>query len=549
MSPPDLLPSNYLINVIASCSGIDFFRPRGDYHPQFTLLLGAGASSASGIPLASGMVREFEKQYARQYGPAALKKETWYRSDNAYSELFERLYAEPSLRRDYVERQLERATPSWGYLYLVNLLSRNIFNTVFTTNFDDLLNESCYLFSSDVRPLVCAHDSSIRSVRMSSKRPKIIKLHGDFLYDRLKNTLLELESLEQNMRDKFKQFAAEYGLIVIGYSGNDRSIMDVIDALIVSEDAFPHGVYWCVRSKRDVTAKVERLSRFRNFHLVMIDGFDEFMAELHDRLCGESHPAIDNPYYALAQRMTRLLNNLPRKTANEHAIIERDAINLGKSVRTGDKLKSVPMPYIYMANAALRDDDIPQAKEYLLQQLRDESSTLGALHRAIEIAADVIKTDSDDTFRNNILDAIRAHAFTRQFPVQVSHVGLKLIASGHLTFAMDLFDCCKTIAESLGVFDENYYLINKAHIRILQRKPLDPEHRSSLRRISQRSSSPAVRFGAHIALRQYKRAIEQIKKNLSESYEKRVDVDYILSWPISALLPRSYRKELEGLRL
>src|SRR5436189_4493589 len=115
----------------------------------------------------------------------------------------------------------------------------------------------CYSFTDDVKPICCAHDSSIRTVRITSKRPKIIKLHGDFLYDNIKNTLKELESLEQNMRDKFKQYAREFGLIVIGYSGRDRSIMDALEALLADEGNFPHGIFWCIKAGDRISDHVD----------------------------------------------------------------------------------------------------------------------------------------------------------------------------------------------------------------------------------------------------------------------------------------------------
>ena len=85
----------------------------------------------------------------------------------------------------------------------MKLIAAGYFNTVFTTNFDDLLNEAFYRFSH-VRPVVCAHDSSISGVTITSDRPKIIKLHGDYLFDNIKTTLRETESLEMNMRMNFR---------------------------------------------------------------------------------------------------------------------------------------------------------------------------------------------------------------------------------------------------------------------------------------------------------------------------------------------------------
>ena len=84
--------------------------------------------------------------------------------------------------------------------------------------------------------MVCAHDSSVNSITVTSKRPQIIKLHGDYLFEDIKATLRETESLEENMKQKFIEFCKDYGLIVIGYNGSDRSILDTFDYLLKKDD-------------------------------------------------------------------------------------------------------------------------------------------------------------------------------------------------------------------------------------------------------------------------------------------------------------------------
>src|SRR5215813_4715394 len=108
---------------------------------------------------------------------------------------------------------------------------------------------------------------------MTSERPKIIKLHGDFLFDNIKNTVSELETLEANMRQKFTQYASEFGLIVIGYRGADRSVMDTLSLLLRNEALFQYGVYWCFRKGSKLSPKPEALLQYRRFRLVEIDGF------------------------------------------------------------------------------------------------------------------------------------------------------------------------------------------------------------------------------------------------------------------------------------
>ena len=148
-------------------------------------------------------------------------------------------------------------------------------------------------------------------------------MHGDFLYDNLKNTVTETENLEKNMRDKLAQFLTEYGLIVVGYSGNDNSIMDTLEMLVKTPSSFPHGLYWCKLKGHEISEKVERLLMKDNTYLVDIDGFDEFMAELHESLNLELPIAVKDPYAATTQRLNKFVD---LKVQNE--VIKRDMTHL-----------------------------------------------------------------------------------------------------------------------------------------------------------------------------------------------------------------------------
>ncbi|WP_421259206.1 SIR2 family protein [Aeromonas sp. 602826] len=318
-------PQGHLINILKSTK---------NHHPNFTLFLGAGASITSGIKSAGDMINEWRETYSQMYTRDILKSRPWYEKNNEYSELFEALYDQPTQRREYIENCIVDAKPSWGYIYLANLLQKTHFNTIFTTNFDDLVNESCYAFSSKLRPVVCAHDSSIKNIRLTSSRPKIIKLHGDFLFDNIKNTARELESLEDNMRSKFRQYASEFGMIVIGYAGNDRSIMDTLNTLLHSGNAFPHGIYWCIRDEQGISEEVKNLARFPRFHLIKINGFDEFMAELHQALDCTLQEEVANPYVALAQKLDESpLINDEEEEEDIHDIIKKDINTLKSNVK------------------------------------------------------------------------------------------------------------------------------------------------------------------------------------------------------------------------
>lgn len=112
------LPQAHLINIINSTK---------DHHPNFVLMLGAGASATSKVTLAKDMIKTWrEKCYEmhrneNQSFDDYFAKHSWYQSPEEYSILFERLYDQPSQRREYIESCIKDASPSWGYIYLVNL--------------------------------------------------------------------------------------------------------------------------------------------------------------------------------------------------------------------------------------------------------------------------------------------------------------------------------------------------------------------------------------------------------------------------------------------
>lgn len=292
---------------------------------NYSIFLGAGASRSSGISTASelinGWMKELYERYeAKQYifsKDSVFDNEqedlirffeknysSWFDSSNAYSSLFERKFDLAPQRRRFVEKEVDGKLPSIGYAYLVSLVENNFFNAIFTTNFDDLLNEAFYQLSS-TRPIVCAHDSSVHSISVSSKRPKIIKLHGDYLFENIKSTLRETESLESNTSDKLKEFCKEYGLIVVGYAGNDRSIMDILDFLIKNDTYLRNGVYWCLRGEDYISPTLKNLFWKERVYPVLIDGFDEFFSEVH-------HELLPN---------TRFLNNY--KETKQQKIIQK----------------------------------------------------------------------------------------------------------------------------------------------------------------------------------------------------------------------------------
>lgn len=281
---------------------IRYIKTRTDDNPNYSLLLGAGCSVTSNIRSANELIKQWKEEICKsEHGDelfnididVEINNATWFNSRNPYSSLFEKRYDLPRQRRMFVEQEVRDKIPSIGYAYLTKIVETNYFKTIFTTNFDDLLNEAFYQYSTH-RPIVCAHDSAINSITVTSKRAKIVKLHGDYLFDDIKSTLRETESLEENIKNKFIEFAKDYGLIVIGYGGNDRSIVDVITYLLKNEEYFKHGIYWCLRDDSEINDDLKKLLWKDRVFYVRIEGFDELFAELNANLNAASLPVDSN---------------------------------------------------------------------------------------------------------------------------------------------------------------------------------------------------------------------------------------------------------------
>jgi hypothetical protein len=275
---------------------------RSDQNPNFCLFLGSGASRGSGIRTAGDMVKEWRteayksltaitevrsveqvKQWLRE------NANDWYDEDREYSSLIERFFPLPTNRRKFIEKEVADKFPSIGYAYLVRIAEAGLLRTIFTTNFDDLLNEAFYQFSSE-RALVCAHDSSVHTISITSRRTKIIKLHGDYLFDDLKNTTRETRSLGDNMQDKLGEFLKEYGLIIAGYSGSDKSVTDILERMGTNPIYLQNGLFWCFRPEDEITKEAVSILEQENSFYVLTSGFDELMADLYSMLSTDATP-------------------------------------------------------------------------------------------------------------------------------------------------------------------------------------------------------------------------------------------------------------------
>ncbi|WP_240125821.1 SIR2 family protein [Thermomonas alba] len=283
---------------------------------QFAWFLGAGASASAGIPTGYAMIQDFKKRLFCQLSgvkqrevdandPIWIERINLFFSRRAvlpppddpteYAAAFEAVYPTPEARRSYIEDAIKKGTPSFAHRVLASLLTTRRVPCVFTTNFDPLVETATTLTdqlmeaNDRVYMTVAAIDNADRAelCLRESRWPLLAKLHGDFQSVKLKNTTDELKEQDAKMRRVLTAACARFGLVVIGYSGRDASVMDALTEALAAPDAFPGGIFWVARSAHAVLPAVTTFleaARQAGISATIVESqtFDELAADIID---------------------------------------------------------------------------------------------------------------------------------------------------------------------------------------------------------------------------------------------------------------------------
>ena len=289
---------------------------------EIDFFLGAGASINSGIPSGGDLVWYFKRliycnenrvsveKYKDLYLPSTrdmlqdyFDKKGTYPPQNdpkEYSYYFQECYPIAISRQRFIDEQVAYKNPSLGYLCLAELISKNKIKNIWTTNFDSLVETATNIIDPQKDMLVCSSANSTSIPNFNPQHPCICKLHGDFRYDTLQNTDEELQALEKAIYEYWKQSMMGRGLVVVGYSGNDNSIMNFIEDNIDDPAFLSKGLYWTVIRDGNVSQRVENLiSKAREkgkiAEIVETDGFDDLLYDTY-KCSGLSSALIDQQW-------------------------------------------------------------------------------------------------------------------------------------------------------------------------------------------------------------------------------------------------------------
>lgn len=251
---------------------------------RFCFILGAGASKSSGIPTGGELVQQWIKELKESDEEDSknwIKEKGILENDYAshYSEIFEKRFE--FSKKDgfaFLENIMEGVEPSCGYSVLAQILERGKHNIVITTNFDSLTEDALFIYTHK-KPLVIGHASLADYISTNLTRPIIIKIHHDLFFSP-KNSPDEVACLEPNFSKNLRDIFKYYTPLVIGYGGNDGSLINYLKEL----DHFEEGIFWFDINKGGLKKDIIDLIEKHDGYFTQIKGFDDLMIILGDNL-------------------------------------------------------------------------------------------------------------------------------------------------------------------------------------------------------------------------------------------------------------------------
>lgn len=337
------------------------------------LFLGAGASVSSGLPSGGQIVwalkrkiycvenqisesafsdlsakthQEVIQRYFDDKGDCPAKH-----SPEEYSFYFEKCFPSSTDRELFLKEKVRDANPSIGYLSLAALILSKRVNTIVTTNFDNLVEAGTQKLQPGVSVQILS--STLRSNSPDPTDeifPVVIKLHGDFRYDRLKNTPKELRVLEEEIQSTFVARMKDKCLFVFGYSGNDGSVMETISD-IIKQGGLPYGLVWFYQKGQTLSEKATQLmelacTRNSGSGIVEIEDFDDAMHQLYISM-GIKSPYIEENWKAPNRRENisfssgRSVNMFVRTNSFEAITVPRSYYSFETDLNTWKELREV----------------------------------------------------------------------------------------------------------------------------------------------------------------------------------------------------------------
>ncbi len=259
---------------------------------NYALLIGSGVSRGAAIPTGWEVVLDLIRKLALAHDescepdPAAWYKDK-YGEYPDYSKLLESICKTPQERKELLrgyfeptddEREQGKKIPTDAHKAIAGLVYNGYIRVIITTNFDKLLEIS--LEEKGIRPIVISTPDAIKGAPpISQNQCFILKVHGDYLDARIKNTPDELSKYPPPIKRLLGRVLDEFGLIVCGWSAEwDIALRAAIEGC----KSRRYTTFWTSRGAPKEEAK--KLIELRKAEEIRIEDANSFFRELGEKV-------------------------------------------------------------------------------------------------------------------------------------------------------------------------------------------------------------------------------------------------------------------------
>lgn len=268
----------------------------------YALLIGSGISRSANIPTGWEVTLDLIGKLAHLQRDACAGNEArWYAEkygkDPDYSEILSAVAptsaAQQQLLKAYFEppeeeREEGKKLPTAAHKAVAQLVGSGHIRVIVTTNFDRLLEAA--LEVEGIPPVVIASPDAARGAPpLAHSKCTIIKVHGDYLDHRIKNSPEALSKYDKAVDRLLDQVFDEYGLIICGWSGEyDVALRKALER--AKSRRYP--MYWTGLSEPRGAAK--DMIALHSVHFVSIAGADQFFTSVVEKV--QALEEFDRPH-------------------------------------------------------------------------------------------------------------------------------------------------------------------------------------------------------------------------------------------------------------
>ena len=180
--------------------------------------------------------------------------------------------------------------PTKAHRAIAQLVKDEIVRVIITTNFDRLLENA--IRDAGVEPTVIkSEDDLAGAVPLAHSRCYVVKLHGDYLDTRVRNTESELAGYSPQFNQLLDRIFDDYGVIVSGWSGEWDS---ALRSAIVRAPNRRYPFFWTGRGEPKPIAK--DMLRQRAGRFIAIADADSFWTGLAAKVAVQIDLQRANPH-------------------------------------------------------------------------------------------------------------------------------------------------------------------------------------------------------------------------------------------------------------